>query len=306
MIKISQGKIRLEDRIIDISALEVRPKTTENDLKGHYGSFIEHAEEIGGYFEDRSAFDRALKDSAENKSPKLIPREPKYPSMLRLFNPSFMPFGYLNPSNRRLEDYFIAAHCITAIPRKNKSNAEEQTEKPLDGQLREDITKKFKQFPGYEGIIEIPDDRNSAATKATTFHEALHYLIARYQSETDRNFVNVFVKEELPRIERYQAEHLIHERAVEILTDRLLVHDKDALFEARWSFYSLANEGFRMAITIPTAIATGVLLASSLSNPYLLPLAFIPGRIREMALERYRQSKKEELVKPIEYPKFKI
>jgi len=97
MIRISGNKIRLEDRVIDLSRFEVRPKVTEEDLERHYDSFIEHAEEIGDYFEDKGSFEKALRDASENKRPKFVPREPKYPS-LWIYRTSFMPFDFLRPS----------------------------------------------------------------------------------------------------------------------------------------------------------------------------------------------------------------
>jgi len=302
MISISQGKIRLENRIIDLATFQIRPKASEQDLNRYYDSFVEHAEDVGDYFEDRTAFDRALKDASEEKRPKFVPRDSKYPFMW-VFRTSFMPFNFLKPSKRRLHDeYFMAAHCITAIPRKTKP---EEGEKPLDGRLREDIAEKFKQYSGYEGIIEVPNDRTPSETKSTTFHESLHYLVIRYQAETGRNFVNAFIREDLPQLEKYQAEYAIHERAVEILTDKLLTHDPDAQFENRWLHYSL-NDGFRALAMGTSAIATGLLLGCSISRPYLLPVALVPGRIRDYAIERYKKFKKDGILKPVEYPDFKI
>lgn len=303
-INISQGKIRLENKVIDLSTFQVRPKITEQDLERDYDSFIAHVSEIGDYFEDTSAFDRAVNDASHDKRPKLIARETKHPFMWE-FRTSFMPFDFLRPSTRRLhDDYFMVAHCITRIPSKVKTQEGEKG-KPLDEKLREDISEKFKQYPEYEGIIEIPNDRTQAETKSTTFHEALHYAIIRYHAETGRNFVNAFIKEELPQLIKYQTEQAIHERAVEILTDKLLNHDPDAQFENRWLHYSL-NDGFRFMVGTASAIATGVLIGTSISNPYLLPIALVPGRIRDYAIDRHRKSKREEILKPIEYPRFKI
>ncbi|MFH1889364.1 MAG: hypothetical protein ABIJ58_00595 [Nanoarchaeota archaeon] len=281
MISISQGKIKLENKIIDLATFQVRPKITEDDLERNYDSFISHIQEIGNYFEDTSAFDRAVNDASKDKRPKLAARETKYPFMWA-FRTTFMPFDFLRPSNRRLHDeYFMAAHCITAIPRKSEEGTKEG-EELLDMKLREDIAEKFKQYPGYEGIIEIPNDRTSPETKSTTFHESLHYLVTRYQ-----------------------AEHAIHERAVEILTDKLLTHDQDAQFENRWLHYSL-NDGFGHLVGGVSAIATGILIGTSISHPPLIPISFIPGRIRDYVVERHKKSKKEEILKPIEYPIFKI
>jgi hypothetical protein len=304
MIRISQGKIRLENKVIDLSQFEVRPKVTEEDLEKYYDSFVNHAGEIGDYFEDRGAFDKAMSDATKDKRPKLVVRETKYPFMWG-FRTSFMPFDFLKPSTRRLhDDYFMVAHCITKIPSKKKIQ-EGEVQKPLDEKLRDDISEKFKQYPEYEGIIEIPNDRTQPETKSTTFHESLHYLIIRYQAETGRDFINAFIREDLAPLEKYQAESIIHERAVEILTDKLLAHDPDAQFENRWLHYSL-NDGFRHLTMGVSAIATGVLIGTSISHPYLLPFALVPNRIRDYANIKHKKSKREELLKPIEYPQFKI
>ena len=296
------GLIGLEKKVIDIANLQIRFKVTEKDLEKYYDDFINHAGEIGDYFEDRNAFDVALRDASKEKRPKLVPRYTKYPFMW-FFRTSFMPFDFLRPSTRRLhDDYFMVAHCITTVPSKVKIK---ESEKHLDEKLRKDVEEKFKQYPGYEGIIEIPNDRNRAETKSTTFHEALHYVVIRYHAETGRNFVNAFIREELPPLEKYQAEQAIHERTVEILTDKLLTHDPDAQFENRWLHYSL-NDGFRLMAVGASAIVTGVLIGTSISHPYLLPLALVPGRVKDYAINRDKISKKEEILKPIEYPNFKI
>ena len=136
MITLSQGKIRLENKVLDLATFQFRPKATEQDLEAYYGDFINHAEEIGDYFEDRTAFDRALKNASEEKRPKFVPRNPKYPFMWG-FRTKFMPFDFLRPSERGLHDkYFMAAHCITSISIKTKPG---EGEKPLDERLREDI-----------------------------------------------------------------------------------------------------------------------------------------------------------------------
>ena len=46
-MKISQGKIRLENKVIDLSNFQVRPKITEEDLERNYDSFISHIHEAG-------------------------------------------------------------------------------------------------------------------------------------------------------------------------------------------------------------------------------------------------------------------
>ena len=303
-MKISQGKIRLENKVIDLSTFQIRPKITEQDLERAYDSFITHVQRIRDYFEDTSAFDRAVSDATHDKRPKLVARETKYPFMWRS-GTSFMSFDFLRPSERRLHDrYFVAGHCIINIQSKKRTQ-EGENEKPLDKKLREDIVEKFEQHPGYEGIIEIPNDRTQPETKSATFHEALHYVISRYQAETGRNFVNTFIKEELPQLKKYGAEHVVHERVIEVLTDKLLTHDPDAQFENRWLHYSI-NDGFIYSAMLASAIATGLLLGTLIIRPYLLPLVLVPGRIRDYAVNRHKKSKREEVLKPIEYPHFKI
>ncbi|MHA1865247.1 MAG: hypothetical protein ACTSWZ_01965, partial [Candidatus Heimdallarchaeaceae archaeon] len=142
MISISQGKIRLENKVADLANFQIRPKATEQNIETYYDDFISHAEEAGDYFEDRKAFDRALRDASKEKRPKFVPRNPKYPFMWA-FRTTFMPFDFLRPSKRRLHDgYFMAAYCITAVPKRNGEKAREE-EEPLDIRLREDIAEKF-------------------------------------------------------------------------------------------------------------------------------------------------------------------
>jgi hypothetical protein len=304
MIKLSQRKIKLENVLLDLSTLDIRPKVTEQDLERYYNSFLKNIEEAGDYFKDGKAFDLALKDASGKKHPKFIAREPRYPFMWGL-RTKFTPFDFLIPSKRRLNDeYFMCARCTVAMPRKNKVRAKDG-ENPLDIRLIDDVVKKFQEFPDYEGIIEVPNDGTPPETKSTTFHESLHYIISRYQAETGRSFVNSFIKEELPQLEKYQAEHTLHERVVEILTDKLLTHDPHAQFENRWTHHSL-NNGFRLLVEGASAIATGLLLGTSIINPYLIPTVLVPGRIRDYAIGQYKKSKKEEILKPVEYPKFKI
>ncbi len=304
MIRISEGKIRLETKIIDLSEFQIRPKTTEQDLEREYDSFISHTCEIRDYFEDTSAFDIVIHDASSDKRPKLVARDTKYPFMWA-FRTAFMPFDFLRPSTRRMhDDYFMVAHCITKIPIK-KRTGEEETGKPLDEKLKGDILDKFREYPGYEGILEISNDMTPSQTKSTTFHEALHYIVARYQAETERNFVDASARKDLIELEKYQIEHLANERAVEILTDKLLSHDSDAQFENRWGFYSLNNRFRHLSIGV-SASSTGAFIAMSFSYPYLIPLAFVPGRVRDYVLKRYKDSKRGEVLKPVEYPKFKI
>lgn len=299
MVSYSQGKLRLENKVVDFANFEIRPKATESDLERYYDSFLSHAGEIADYFEDKAAFSTALEEAAHGKRPKLVPRETKYPFMG--LSPAFQTY-FAKPSERRLDDrYFTCAHCLTAIPKKVKSAG---SGKPLDERLRNDISEKFENHPGYEGVIEVPDDEIPAKTKSTIFHESLHYLILRYLAETGRDF-NGIVKDKLPKIEDYVKELVVHEGVADALTDKLLAHDPDAQFEERWLHYSL-YDSFRLLVTAPSSILTGVLIGFSFAKPYLLPLALIPGRLSNLALILHKKSKKAELLKPQEDPKLKF
>jgi hypothetical protein len=66
------------------------------------------------------------------------------------------------------------------------------------------------------------------------------------------------------------------------------------------------NDGFRYLVGTASAIATGVLIGTSVGHLYLLPVAFIPGRIRDYVIEKHKKSKRDEILKPVEYPRFKI
>jgi hypothetical protein len=64
--------------------------------------------------------------------------------------------------------------------------------------------------------------------------------------------------------------------------------------------------GLKPLVMGASAVATGLLLGTSISRPYLLPFALVPGRIRDFVVNRHKQSKREEILKPIEYPEFNI
>lgn len=305
-MKISRGKIRLENKVIDLATFRIRPKVTEQDLERYYDEFLAHAEEIRDYFEDREGFDRALRYASEEKQPKLVARNPRYPFMW-VFRKEFASSRSLNPERRLHDEYFTTSRLLIAMPTKRKIQEEKpcEKEKPLDQRLREDIAEKFKQYPGYEGIIEIPNDRTPPETKSSIFHNSLHYLLSRYWAETGREVSQGFIRGDLSPLEKYGAKYLITERSVEILTDKLLMHDPDAQFEARWPFHSL-NSSFVPLAMMGSGVGLGLLVYASLIRPYLFPLLLAPGIIRDYALEKYKQSKKEEILAPREYPEFKI
>ncbi|MFH1210645.1 MAG: hypothetical protein V1645_01895 [archaeon] len=304
MVSISDGKIRLEKIVIDLSEFKIRRKTTEEDLERHYDSFIEHLGEIKHHFEDKKIFEKCTKDVASEKKPKLISREVKYP-FLWFFRNVDKTHDYLNPEKRRLNDrYFTAPQCTvcmsTGVTKSEKKGVS------LDERLKEDIEQKFLQYLGYEGIIEIPNDMNQAETKESTFHESVHYFILRYVKERKTDFVNIFVKKDISELDWYNAHHIIQENITEILSDEMLVHDKDALFEGRWLNYLTQRGRLRQIIMGASAFAMGILTAASITRPYLMPTILLPGRIRDYSLKKYKESKREELIKPVNYPEFKI
>ena len=56
-----------------------------------------------------------------------------------------------------------------------------------------------------------------------------------------------------------------------------------------------------------SVIATGGLLGTLIFySPSFLSLALVPGRARDYAVARHKESKKEGLLKPVKYLEFKI
>ncbi len=234
--------------------------------------------------------------------PKLIARERKTPFMWA-FRDKYSPFQFLlGPYKRRLNDeLFVSPHMII--------NFTEGDEKEEDlTLLHRDIKKRFEEYPGYKCIIEVPNDLTALKAKVGVFHEGLHYVISRYQLDTGRRFVTALIDDKkrdvLSDLDRYQAEHILHETSVEILTDKLLCYDPDAQFENRWISY---DNTFNHMIGAVSAISAGLVLGITATKaPYLLPLALVPGRIGDFALKKYKGSKKEKILRKVEYPKFKI
>ncbi len=295
----SHGRILLEKKVIDYRIPEIRDKVTENELESYYASFIKQAPDISDYFEIRDGFETALKEVAVDKRPKLIALERNYP-FLWFIRPSFSPFNYLDPKKKKLDDeYFFVGSCAISIPRKVSV---ESTSDQLNSQFKQDMARKFEKYPGYEGILEIPNDTAIGETKSTLFHEALHYLILRYQVNTQRKFTH---GKNFSNSEKYAAENFIHENAVEILTDKLLSHDPDSQFELRYNRIGLEHPIPTFA-KVFSAFGAGAAIAASFSYPWLIPTILVPGRIRDQVINRHKRSLRKTLLKKIEYPQFKI
>jgi len=297
MIKYSRGKIRLENKILDLSNFDYRHKITEQDLNNYYDCFINHAEEISEHFEDKFAFEKSLNDASNEKRPKLIAREPKYPSFFNLND--FNLFNYFKPSRRLNDNYFYIPHCMVSIPSKVKYDEE------LGAGLRKDIREKFNHFQDYEGIIEIPNDYNPLKTKTVLFHESLHYLIARYQAETRRQFIDQCYENDFSSEEKYEAEAYLNETVVEFLTDKLLIHDSDAQYETRWSSYEI-NSAHNIYVKMFSGMATALLFGFSFHEPLLFPTIIIPGRIKNYLINKHKNSMKEKIMQPMDYSEIRI
>lgn len=304
-IRLVERKISLENRIIDIRGLEIRDKIKDSDLERYYSEFSERLPEIEEYFEDRGAYRRAVYEVVVESPPKLIARERKTPFMWA-YREKYSPFQFLlDPDKRRLNDeLFVAPHMMVNF---RENNVNDEDLRPLQREIR----KRFEEYLGYKCVIEVPNDLDFAITKASVFHEGLHYVIARYQISTGRRFVTALINDkdkvkDMSDLERYQAEGILNERSVEILTDKLLSHDSDAQFENRWIGYNISSN-FSNVLGIVSAITTGVILGTTiLEAPYLLPLALVPGRMRDLALKKYKESKRKKILGKVEYPKFKI
>lgn len=284
--------IGLEKRVIDLSRFEIRPRITEADLERQYDEFVERVAVIGYHFEDSAAFRQASDEVAREKRPKLLARKPKLPW---LFNRHYFRMYELDPSKRTYysDKYFVSPHCIIKIAGKTK---EADREGPESDEFENGLEAKLARYPGYDGIIEIPSDYTLSKTKGSLFHESLHYLIARYQSSTGRRFTDNLDVEEG---EKDATEQLANEAAVEILTDEMLATDHDALFENRSLHHVLAKPMHEHGIHFVAGIAfVGIAITvTTLNAAYLLPLALVPGRLVPYLKRKYRESKKEELLK---------
>lgn len=283
------NRIGLENKVVDLARFEIRQRIREEDLEKQYDEFIDKLETIEDYFQDQSVFRKVRKEASVEKRPKLVARTPKYPLLV------------LNRKRLNLKDkYFYIGRCITLGSKVEGSEGE----RSLSSEVQKYVERKFSEYPEYEGLIEIPNDRILAESKAATFHEGLHYIIHRYQDETGRRFIGD--ADWLDGKGRQIAEKFAHEVVVETLTDKLLVDDKEALFESRWPLYEINSWGDKTIRTSSLLFKMGIIASAILVSPYIFPSIIIPGRIEAAVRERYKESKRDEVLKPVEYPKFKI
>lgn len=288
-INLLEGKISLGDKIIDYKNFELRNKITNNDLNTYYHSFISHCYEIREYFNEKHAFDNTVHIISTDKKPKLIAREPKYPlfySLREFFSPEKKDLV-----KRLGGEYFVRSRCRLNIPLKKGKDLPNLKESHST-----DLKRFFEKYNEYEGVIEIPNNLNLSQTKSDTFHESLHYLIAQYQATTGRRFIDNLNKENLSAEERTIQELSLNEIITERLTDRLLFHDKNALFENRLQFYSLNSNYFHFLTASSASITAAILLCGALINPYLIPISIIPGRIKDYLVKEHWKSIKKELL----------
>ena len=306
-MRYSNRKILLKHEVIDLANFEVRPKATDFDLERYYDEFTNHAPEIRDYFEEQNAFQTALDDISGRKRPLLIARDHNAPFLWTLRS-SYSSAIFGDPKKRRLHpEHFVVAHCIVNIPHSKKGKEIEVADgQTTDYPIRQDITELFEKHPRYEGIIEVGNDDSQPATKATTFHESLHYLIMQYQARTGRRFVDTIASKFESDEDKRITEDIMHERAVEILTDKLLTHDSDAQFENRYQVHKLVTKK-RYLIEAASIVPLGPLaIYLYQANPYLLPTLLIPGRLRDYYFLKEKEKLRESLLQQIDYPKFKI
>ncbi len=262
------GVIGLENKVIDLSKREIRPKVTEQELEIYYEECIRKFSTYSEYFEDQKAFKKTINDSLNNK-PRLLAREPKYPGLFSFWYWLSPRDEFWQESKKLREKYFFAGRYSFAEKR-----------------------------------IEIPNDRTKGETKATTYHETLHHIILGYCFESNR----LITKDDADysKIKRNVAEFWTHEGLVNYFTDLLLEDDKEALFYERWLSYKLKNQHIFFLSITPAALATGFLLGEGISNPELLPLTIVPYIISSYVYDKYKNSKKEKLTEKVERTKFKI
>ncbi len=289
-MKYLRGKIKLEDKIINIKEFTIYPKTKDSDLETLYDEFISYTPEIREYFAETNAFDKIIEEIKGEKRPKLIAREPTRIPISHYLNPSSPFKDLLYPDKKKYSDkYFFNAHCIINFMSAEQREIEMKNEEKNDKDIF--FCEKFKNYPNYNCIIEIPNDEDRNKTKRLLFHEGIHYLNHRYRIDTKRSIGKFTNQSDL---EKYRTEHALDEFIVEAFEDFLLRHDKDALFESRYDQYIRhSSGGIENLPNFASAIATAAPFFFAFSKPYLLPLVFVPGRIKD-----YWIKKRKEKIKP--------
>lgn len=295
-----QGLLGLEDKVIDYSNLKIRRRATEGELRKYYDQCIDKLEDISEYFVDQEALKKVNQDILSSKAPKLVARDSVYPGLFNVKYHTQILDNLLNPEKAVEESkYFYVPECRTVIPLKEGSPFMKLMEEPDPEQEREG------KKP--ENAIIIPNDRTKAKTKGHTFHETLHYVILNYQIETGWLFTEdgKFKK----RKDRHIAENFMHEAVVEELTDILLEDDEEALFALRWDRHELFDRSVNSVKALSVFISggsTGLIIGTGFSYPWLLPFLPVPTIIKNKIYQRYKNSKRDEILRPRERKKFEI
>jgi hypothetical protein len=266
------GHIVLEKRVIDLARMQIRPKVVDSEIDNLYDQFISDAYKLRNNFADTSAFDLSLNQAAKEKRPKIIAREVRYPPFWKKQDSEI----FQRPEKRKLEDvYFFTPSCIINIPKKIQEQKVD-TRPELDQRFRDEIGKKFENFPEYEGIIEIPNISSRLEIKPYLYHEAVHYIIARYEVNSGRVAGQEVLESIKDNSERYIVKRVLNESFTIALTDKVLQDDKAALFESRWFYYNFKNGNLARLIGLCSAFAAGGIFGSSIVSPELLLIAPAP------------------------------
>ena len=297
----SHGLIGLEDKVIDLSRFQIRPKVTEQDIRKHYEDCIDNIDSISEYFSDQEAFKRA-KESVLVEMPKFAPRDPKYPSInpfnikaRREYHKEFLSIFDPNASKIR-EKYFVAACLQIKIPLGGNS--------PFPKLYNALVKSNHEKTPkkSLEAVMCMPNDRTMEETKASTIHETLHYFIVSYQAESGRLLTQDDKFKDINM--RRMVEKFAQENVVEYLNDLLLEHDKEVLFQHRWTRYEVYSSTPTLIklLSFPSYFLLG--LGFSFNN--LLPIAPIPLLLSSAIYHMHKKSKKSEFTQPFKRAQFKI
>jgi hypothetical protein len=295
------GRIALDDRIIDLTENEIRPRITEPELRGYHDECIKKLETFANHFEDVKAFEKTLEEIKGPKRVNLVARDAHYPGLFNTKHLDKSIESLFNPE--KIEDvskFFYSSQYIAIIPTKNNPFVVfyDDPEKAMNKISQEEC--KRQGLPK----IEIPNDRTRAEAKGSTFHETLHHVIVNYQINSGR----LITKEGgwKTKEDRRAAESLMQEDIVMYLTDILLEDDKDALFEQRWQLHELNHPGAEIIIDLAMLLPAAYIVGTNIMNPKWIPLALIPLATKPYAYGKYKKSKKEEFTKPMEKAEFKI
>lgn len=273
---IAFGRISLEKLVFDIPRFEIRTQIEKKDLEQLYDSFIDAAPNVKRFFYEKEAFDDTLIEIRTEKRPQCIARPPSLGTLL---------------SDKSLP------HITTSLSGGILRDEENQERTKY-------LQEAIEQYPNSYAFIFVPNDLSNSFTKAAVTHEALHYLVERYQHRTGRTFWDVLQAKRPKKKTKKQHERDMEEGTVEMLTDFLLQDDPHALFEARL----LNHRPYTLLKSTSYALAASTIFGINIlsSFPDFLLMDIIPLSVHCMGSALYRRSIRKKLLQDSQYLNLQI